>query len=357
MFICFLNHMTFFAGCLALHAKRVKSNRHCFTCHQTRSARVLRANRSSRVTVLLCSGKPPRHIGDEDSIFERLPRRYLARVLMKSPTKAIVVVAFTLYVGFTSWGATRVQTGLKLENIVSADSYFARYARTDAAFFIGNGPFIQYVITERGDYTSDDFVTRYTDIVKKTRASNLMDPDYIISWYDHYHNYINRHNLSEHMKKHSDNFVRTLRDNFLPEYPEFANDIVFGYESDDVEYKSPHIRASRFYFAALYCNDSQAEQRLMTTVRAIATNSSLPIIAYSSAFILYEHYASILTDTLLAVIVAIIGMLFIALMFIPHPVSISCVTVSMVTIVLGMLGFLHYWGIELSAVITVQVSN
>ena len=352
MFVCYVNQMTFFAGCMVLHAKRVKSNRHCITCAQTRSARVLRADNKSKIVVLLCAGKPPRHIGDEDSVFERIPRMIIAKVLMKSPTKAIVFIIFLAYLSITMWGATRVETGLKLQNIVSPDSYFARFARKDAAYFINHGPFVQFVIYEPYDYTDERFRLRYEMIVRKVNATGYMDKRFIISWYKAYRDYLQKN----HTVTSKANYVMLLRDNFLKEHPEYKNDVVFACD-DDFSPPSCTIKASRFYFSSIHFNDSKTESEMMTRMREIAENSSLPIIAYSSSFIFYEHYASILTDTLLAVGVAIIGMLFIALMFIPHPVSISCVTVSMVTIVLGMLGFLHFWGIELSAVITVQVSE
>ena len=49
------------------------------------------------------------------------------------------------------------------------------------------------------------------------------------------------------------------------------------------------------------------------------------------------------------------GMLFVALVFIPHPIPVACVTVSMVSVVVGITGLMHFWGVTLSAVTTIQI--
>lgn len=87
----------------------------------------------------------------------------------------------------------------------------------------------------------------------------------------------------------------------------------------------------------------------------MAVNSSLPLKVFSPQFVFYEHYASIIKNTLLPVGVTIIGMLFVALVFIPHPIAVLCVIGSMGSTVVGMMGFMHMCGLALSAITTMQI--
>ena len=48
-------------------------------------------------------------------------------------------------------------------------------------------------------------------------------------------------------------------------------------------------------------------------------------------------------------------MLFVALVFIPHPISVTCVLVSMVSVVVGITGLMQFWGVTLSAITTIQI--
>ena len=94
---------------------------------------------------------------------------------------------------------------------------------------------------------------------------------------------------------------------------------------------------------------------MMTVMRSLAANSSLTVTAYSPMFLFCEHYVTIMKNTLLAVGVAILGMLFVALAFIPHVISIVMVIATMLTIVIGMFAFMHFWGLALSAITSVQI--
>ena len=48
-------------------------------------------------------------------------------------------------------------------------------------------------------------------------------------------------------------------------------------------------------------------------------------------------------------------MLFVALVFIPHPIPVACVTVSMVSVVVGITGLMYFWNLSLSAITTIQI--
>ena len=81
----------------------------------------------------------------------------------------------------------------------------------------------------------------------------------------------------------------------------------------------------------------------MLQTRELAANGSktisAEIVAFSPDFVFYEHYVSIMKNTLLPVGVTMIGMLFVALVFIPHPIAVTCVTMSMSSVVLGTTGY------------------
>ena len=135
--------------------------------------------------------------------------------------------------------------------------------------------------------------------------------------------------------------------NFTKEHPQFQNDLVI---NEDLS----RIEASRFYVLARDLSDSQEESELLTEARNVANTFPSPMTAYSTSFPYYEQYVTVVKDTMLAVGVTMIGLLFVALVFIPHPIAVCCVTASMFSVVLGMAAFMAFWGLELSAITTIQ---
>ncbi len=215
--------------------------------------------------------------------------------------------------------------------------------RIKQEYFSTQGPYIMFVVKEQVEYHKFETITEMEKIAAKAKKTGYLDDHFQISWLNSYLKY--RDNLS--LPISSGDFIPHLR-HFLKDCSQFENDILFNEDFTA-------ILASRFYVESLRFQDSTIEGNMMLMMREIAENSTLPMLAYSPEFIYYEQYVSILKNTLLAVGVAIIGMLFVALMFIPHPISVTCITVTMVTIVLGMFGFMHFWGLALSAITTVQI--
>ncbi|ELT98645.1 hypothetical protein CAPTEDRAFT_154215 [Capitella teleta] len=346
VFFCYLNQLTFFGGFLVLHARRVYSSRHCMTCRVVSDRDNMEINHRlfSKADVLCCSGSIPKEKGEEDSVCEKIPSSFLPKFLMSTPMKFFVMGLFIVYIVMSTWGASEIKTGVKFKNVVPEKSYFSQYIQHQRMYYVGRGQPVMFVITEPTDYSSEKTQLEVQRILALAMSSGYVFPD-SISWLSTYLEYANNNSVEWESKQH---FLEHLRNDFLPRYPEFQNDVIF---SDD----HTSVEASRFYLTTKSFNDSDKEANMMISMRYIASNSTLPMLAYSPQFIYFEHYVSILKDTLLAVGVAIIGMLFIALMFIPHPIAITCVTLTMVTIVLGMFGFMNFWGLELSVITKVQI--
>ena len=339
IFWCYVNQLTFFGGCLVLHARRIEQSRHCLTCMKTKSRAELAEEGHHRAWVLCCSGHPSKKSGEDDSPCEKIPSHLLSKFLLAGPTKALIIIGFIVYFVISIWGGSKIKTGLKLENVVPETSYVTDYYAFKQKYFSDQGAVVMFVVKEPVDYEDLEVQTAISKVLVKARATGYIDEKVQISWLDNYMRF---------RKNATWSFVPVLAKEFLPKNPEYLHDIVI---SEDKE----KILASRYYVTSKRFEDSTHEGNMMIAMRDIAGNSTVPMIAYSPYFIYYEHYVSILKNTLLAVGVAVIGMLFVALMFIPHPISVTCVTITMVTIVLGMFGFMHFWGLALSAITTVQI--
>ena len=312
---------------------------------KTKSRAELQEEGHSRLWILCCSGHPSKKAGEDDSPCEKIPSSILPKILLQGPTKTLVIVGFIVYFGIAIWGGSQIKTGLKLESVVPESSYVANYYEMKQNYFSNQGATVMFVIDKPVDYHEPKVQVAIRKVFEKAKKTEYTDERVEISWLDHYLKYRSNNSMSLDSKA---DFIPVLVNYFLPRYPQYIHDIVI---SED----KTRITASRYYVTSKRFKDSTHEGNMMIAMRQIAGNCTVAMLAYSPDFIYYEHYVSILKNTLLAVGVAIIGMLFVALMFIPHPISVTCVTITMVTIVLGMFGFMHFWGLALSAITTVQI--
>lgn len=288
-------------------------------------------------------------MGDEGGICRPISKYFYTiypKFLLHWVTKSCVIVIFAIYFFTSVWGVSLLKRGFRFEEIIPEDSYLSSYISKNIDYFPDSGPVVMFVITKAIDYHKPDTVNKMKQISQSAEKINEIVPGSTRSWLDQFEIYLktNNHSFPPHSEAE---FIGILQNHFLPAHPQFYYDIKINETS---------IEASRFYVLSKTLTNSKMEADLLIEARKVANSSTYTsVTAYSTQFIYFEQYVTILKDTLLAVGVTMIGLLFVALVFIPHPISVSCVAVSMVSVVLGMIAFMSFWGLELSAVTTIQI--
>ena len=260
-------------------------------------------------------------------------------------TKVCVMILFAIYLFLSIWGAAQLQNGFSLEDVISDDSYVATYIKKERELFPNNGPTVMFVIDQPVEYGQKDVQESIELTLQQAASQEYVNSNGLITWLGAYKNYLNETGKTPKNKR---TFIKNIHSSFLPLHPEYVNDIKFSSDNRT-------IIASRFYILCERMVNSSTAADMMKAMRTVANNSDIPFLAFSTAFLYFEHYVCILKNTLLAIGVAIIGMLFVALVFIPHPIAVSAVTLSMISAVLGMVGFMTFWGLALSAITTIQI--
>ena len=274
--------------------------------------------------------------------------KYYPRILLHWIGKTITVFIFLAYVVFSIRGVTKLEEGLNLEDLVPPEHYYKYHEKIDSKLFPNCGIVVTFVIYKPITYHKPQTREKLQTFLDNIESSEFIVPGSSIAWFNAYSSF-----LSERPRKKSETveWGKRLKKEFLPKNPHFMGDISFSKRANNMWI----VDASRFYFVCKRTNTSEDQKDLMLALRAMAANSTLPVKAFSPQFVFFEHYASILKNTLLPVGVTIIGMLFVALVFIPHPIAVLCVIGSMGSTVVGMMGFMHLCGLALSAITTMQI--
>lgn len=333
----------------------MEASRHWLTCQKTKSREQLKEEGASKAKVILCGGNPPRRVAEEGGICKKVSRivyTYYPRFLLHWITKLVTFFLFVGYVVCCVWGASRIKSAGKMEELLPHDSYLTTYLSWDRQYFPSQGPWIMFV-AEYPPVVGYHNVSlqRYVSAMLRTAESfPAIVNDSRLSWLEDYMTYRKRHNLATVAASEAE-FIRELLDGFLVDHPIYRQDVILNEDQTA-------IVASRFYVlcgSGMADSDMQAE--MMSQMRRTASRfrSSVTFVAYSSSFVFYEHYVSVLKNTMLPVGVTMIGLLFVALVFIPHPIAVTCVSVAMISIVIGMMGLMHFWNMALGPVTVIQI--
>ena len=85
----------------------------------------------------------------------------------------------------------------------------------------------------------------------------------------------------------------------------------------------------------------------MTDLRTIAEGSELPAIVYHPTFIFFDQFIAIFPNTMQNLGIAVGAMLIVSLLMIPNPICSILVTLSLTSIVTGVIGFMTHWDVNL----------
>lgn len=340
---CYINQTTFFAACLSLNEKRIAAQRHFFClCTTVRSKNEYRLEEKSALTVFCCAGQKPTKRRNLDSYLERFPGWLLPKITLHIVGKVVILIGFLVYLGVAIWGAVNLEQGLVIKNLVSKDSYFYKYTTWREDNFISRVP-VSFVIDNTVQYHSSDIQNKVHDLIARVEDNQYMSSTYF-SWLETYLN--------------SPYTVSTSEADFIQGWYNFIADARFARFKNDVKVSADNtsILASRVYVFTSNIKDSQDSGKMMLEVRDVASNSpGLSVTAFAPAFIFYEQYVAILPQTLQTLGASLACVFVITAIFMPHPLLLLYIVVTMAMIIVGIIGFMHHWGLTLSSITMIHI--
>lgn len=282
--------------------------------------------------------------------------------LNKPYAKAIVLTCFIGYLGVAGWGVTQLKEGLEKKRLSRFDSYSVDFYDIEDKYF-REYPFrINVVVSGTLDYSDPSVQDDIEKLIQRLENTTYIDPLYTESWLRSFQDYVTRWNgYQQGPELRVDNeqsFIRTLKDIYLEPSSSFVQDIDFqsvpcnGNDQKCSEHggKFEHIVGARFILQGHRILNSNDESELVQELREICHQSKYNVTVFHPYFIYFDQFLVVLPTTIQCVAIAAGIMMFVSLIFIPNPVCSLWVAFSIVSIEIGVLGFMTFWGINLDSI-------
>lgn len=333
---CYINQATFFLACLAINEKRTEQNRHFATCLPVKKSS------DSAAYNVCCAGKKPTDKGDAESFLDKVPKYLFPKIIASLIAKVVIAFLFVSFLGVSIWGITRLKQGLELKNLVSESSYYYNFQDNLDKYFPG-GTYISLVFDDVISYADYNNQNAVEGLIAKVKDKSTVQDNVEINWLASY-------KLSSGYVNTSESAFITGLKTFLSiqQNQRFLNDIV-------IDSAKQTILASRIHLISESIKDSQEQGQFMLGMRELVDGSSLPVFVFSPSFVYYEQYLIILSQTLQTVGIAV-GMIFlVTCIFMPHPLLLVYMTITVAMITTGVFGFLSFIGLTLSSVTMIHI--
>ncbi|KAL4113456.1 hypothetical protein QTP88_017073 [Uroleucon formosanum] len=353
--VCFIFiwHLTFFSACMAIAGYAEHSNRHSITCVKVKP--VSMSDKESWLYRVFCSGgvnpKDPGNPRDNpDNAIMVWCRDSLGWALNQWYVKIMVLLVFAGYLAGALYGTTTIQEGLQRRKLSRADSYSIEFYDRDDFYFREFPYRIQVIIAGELDYWDVDVQNEIENLTKTFENSTFISsPLYTESWLRSFVNYVNRNQEELNVTIDTrETFLQTLNNLWLFKPNPFSLDVKF---NDD----GTKIVASRFMIQAVNISDGNMEKDMVRELRKIAHESPLNVSVFHPYFVFFDQFELVRPTSIQSMVVGGATMMLISFLFIPNVLCSLWVAFSIVSIELGVVGYMALWGVNLDTISMVNL--
>jgi predicted RND superfamily exporter protein len=383
---CYFNQLTLFSGVLCLHARRIEKKKNSFLLFIDQADLSCSVKSSKDTPPEWGESKELENLNASNVIdpeankegitlnkgslsMRTLIKRFFKFLICTKVGKMVSVLVYVVYISISIYLALQIREGINLGDLVSEDSYFNHYI-TETQRLTDLHPVVMIYIHEPIDYDSTLVRLKLNNFIKNAQKIDGISSEFNINWLNAFsHNKLN-------YKKSPEFLIQSLKS-----FPPYVNDVIIGRVETDLNTnetkrtlfldhsqikkekrsKSNHSRveyeisASRFYLqynSICFCSKDAHQMHLL---RKLCSESGLPITAYSTAFKVFEQFEQTMPNVIQSFIIAVEAMYLIALIFMPDLISVFCIIFSMMSIMTGLIGAMHAWGLSLSSITMLEL--
>ncbi|XP_067627581.1 patched domain-containing protein 3 isoform X1 [Eurosta solidaginis] len=346
----FVWHITFFAACMAISGYRERHNLHAiFGCKVQAMSVAIKEKRNFLYKAIMAGGinrdDPDNPIDNKDHMFMAFFKDYLAAVINNKWCKIFIILIFATYLAGACYGVTQIKEGLERRKLSKADSYSVEFFDREDEYYREFPYRMQVIITGDLNY-SDPMVQDQIEELTRTleNTSYVTSSLYTESWIRSFRSFVDRNNDYLNISIDDEqSFIDAVKEHWLFPGNPFSLDVKFN-ENET------RIIASRFLIQAVNITDTNHEKEMVRDLRKICKESPLNASIFHPYFVFFDQFELVRPTSLQSMIVGAIIMMIISFIFIPNILCSLWVAFSIISIELGVAGYMALWDVNLDSI-------
>ncbi|XP_045445427.1 patched domain-containing protein 3 isoform X2 [Melitaea cinxia] len=345
----FVWHLTFFAGCVAVSGYREKQNRHTITMLKVLPESRARKEKSWLYRIF-CSGgidsaDPNNPIDNKEHCIMAFFRTTMANLLNNNIVKALVIVIFLAYLAGAGYGVTNLKEGLERKKLSKVDSYSVEFFDREDLYYREFPYRIQVVISGNYNYSDPKIQDEVETLTQKLEnTSYISNSLYTESWLRTFVTYVERNN--DYLNVTIDNeedFIQNLKELWLFPANPFSLDVKFNEAGNS-------IIASRFLIQAINISGTNHEKEMVKHLREIVAQSPLNASVFHPYFVFFDQFELVRPTSIQNLCYGALMMMITSFIFIPNILCSLWVAFSIISIEVGVVGYMALWDINLDSI-------
>ncbi|XP_039955709.1 patched domain-containing protein 3 [Bactrocera tryoni] len=346
----FVWHITFFAACMAISGYRERHNLHAiFGCKVQAMSVAIKEKRNFLYKAIMAGGinrdDPDNPIDNKDHMFMAFFKDHLAAVINNKWCKMLIILIFATYLAGACYGLTQIKEGLERRKLSKADSYSVEFFDREDEYYREFPYRMQVIITGDLNY-SDPIVQDQIEELTRTleNTSYVTSSLYTESWIRSFRSFVDRNNDYLNLTIDDEqSFIDAVKEHWLFPGNPFSLDVKFNEDET-------RIIASRFLIQAVNITDTNHEKEMVRDLRKICKDSPLNASIFHPYFVFFDQFELVRPTSIQSMIVGALIMMIISFIFIPNILCSLWVAFSIISIELGVAGYMALWDVNLDSI-------
>ncbi|KAI1713431.1 patched family domain-containing protein [Ditylenchus destructor] len=339
----YVYQLTFFISILYVTCAREMQHRNCVTMRKMKTSHEFNGPHKSEAdvfsSILLAT------MFNQNHMFARFFYTRYTTLLLDSRAQIWILTAFTIYLVTACLGCTKLRLGLEPNNLLPDTSYGKESLELSEKYFPDHGCHLHVWMR---NLSTIDLGNRRLWIVLNKEIQLYEHTEFTTSadsWLDVFLDYT--HNKSGSYLA-QDNFITLLKE-FLsrPEFDKYNKDVILTSNMSQLE-------ASRITVRLRYVG-FENQTRAMHLFRRLADTGELTTKVFADFFLFAEQYDAIFPNTVSSILVAGGAVILVSLLLIPDPLAAFWVSFTIISINIGVLGFMSFLSVKLDFVSMITI--
>lgn len=276
-------------------------------------------------------------------------RDHMGVFLGKTWVKIFVVLCFMAYLAVGIWGCLQVREGLERHKLSRSDSYSVTFYEREDMYFRKYAYRIQVVVNATLDYSDPKVQHQIESMLQKFESSPYVSgPALTESWLRAFNKFTDDSRtsflLQSFNKTNPEDFMHILDVFFnYPLLQVFKQDVLFNEDKTA-------IIGTRYVIQAYNIIDANKEKDMVLELRKIADSQPFDVTVFQQYFIYFDQFILVRDTSIQSICVAVLVMIGISLVFIPSFHCAVFVAFSIISIEVGVIGYMTLWGVNLDSI-------
>uniref|UniRef100_A0A915L2F8 SSD domain-containing protein n=1 Tax=Romanomermis culicivorax TaxID=13658 RepID=A0A915L2F8_ROMCU len=365
----FIYQLTFSMGLLVLALRMEERGGHSLALVKT--VPVTEAKHRNIFVKIFALGSRPNYEktgknadGVDKDFASKIFQKWYGPVLMHPIMRTVVMIWFCIYLGLAGWACSQVQQGLEPVNLLVSSSYAIPHYRALEKYFWNYGAEAQVCVNNAPNMADPKEKRKIFDMVDKfANSPHGIGQDSVQFWLKEFEFFLTKYNLPSVTELAPVDFYLSVY-HFLAlnSNQRFRLDVKWDVDMDPTVFyenytgPSPNITAFRFTIGLKNFKEATMQIDAVESLRSVAAQyPEYNITTFNPLWLFVDQYEQIWPNVLQEIVGGTLFMILIALLLIPHPVCSLWVAVVILSVDVGVIGFMTVWGIRLDTVSMITI--